>query len=142
MKNAKIESALREIAAKHEGRLIPEHVVDAARPKSSPLHNRFTWDDGEAAEKWRVHQARMLINVCVEVLGDGLAKSPVFVSLSVDRPEGRGYRLMTSVMSDTESRDQLLKDALTDLATFQKKYRSLKELAEVFSAVRKVKKAA
>ena len=142
MKNIKIEAALRAIAKRNGGRLVPEQVVESARPKSSPLHGRFTWDDGEAADKWRIHQARMLINVCVEVLGDGLSKSPVFVSLSVDRGSGTGYRLTTTVMGDSEMRAQLLKDALSDLNTFQKKYQDLKELAEVFSALRKVRAAA
>lgn len=43
------------------GRLAPADVVDAARDPTSPLHSHFTWDDSEAAEKYRLMQARTLI---------------------------------------------------------------------------------
>lgn len=43
------------------GRLLPPHVVDAARPKSSPLHRYFEWRDGRAAELYRLEQAKQII---------------------------------------------------------------------------------
>lgn len=43
------------------GRLTPQLVVDAARPKRHPLHNRFEWNNAVAGEAWRVHQAHELI---------------------------------------------------------------------------------
>jgi hypothetical protein len=39
----------------------PREIVDAARPPQSPLHSRFTWDDSEAAERWRETEARHLV---------------------------------------------------------------------------------
>lgn len=36
-------------------------VVDAARPKESPLHRFFEWDNGKAARKFRIEQARWLV---------------------------------------------------------------------------------
>lgn len=51
------------------GELEPHAVVDAARSEASPLHDYFEWDDSEAAEQYRQHQARHLIRsirvVCV-----------------------------------------------------------------------------
>lgn len=138
MKNLKIQKALRAIAQKHHGHLLPEVVVDEARSPKSPLHSRFTWDDTEAAHQHRLWQARQLISVCVEVLADDTDPSPVFVSLSSDRMHGKGYRVMCDVMNDADMREQLLKDALAELNKFQIKYRTLRKLAEVFSAIRKV----
>lgn len=43
------------------GLLTPTIVLDRARDPEHPLHRRFDWDDSEAAEKWRVHQAGQLI---------------------------------------------------------------------------------
>ena len=43
------------------GRITAHAVLDAARPASSPIHDCFDWDDSEAAEKWRLEQARELI---------------------------------------------------------------------------------
>lgn len=142
MKNTIIEKALRAIAAKH-GVLRAEDVVDEAKSPKHPLHGRFTWDNSEAAHQYRLMEARQLIRVCVEVIGDGIEPSPVFVSLSSDRlKDGGGYRVTSDVMGDAALREQLLKDALFELNQFQKKYRQLRQLAEVFEAVNKVKRKA
>lgn len=44
-----------------DGLLHAQAVVEAARAASSPLHGYFTWDDDEAAEAYRLGQARQLI---------------------------------------------------------------------------------
>jgi hypothetical protein len=141
MKNAKIEACLRQIATKHGGMLKPEHIIKEAESPKHPLHSRFEWDDTEAAYQHRLWQARQLISVCVEVIGD-FDPSPVFVSLSSDRGSGAGYRVMANVMSDAEMRAQLLKDALHEANRWAQKYHKLKQLAGVFAALKKVKKAA
>lgn len=43
------------------GELTPQRVVDEAVDPEHPLHHRFTWDNTEAADKWRLHQAAALI---------------------------------------------------------------------------------
>ena len=43
------------------GTLTPALVVDAASHPEHPLHTRFTWDDTEAARRWRLSQASELI---------------------------------------------------------------------------------
>lgn len=43
------------------GDLSPAIVVDEARDEDHPLHPRFEWDDGLAAEKYRQEQAAHLI---------------------------------------------------------------------------------
>jgi hypothetical protein len=50
------------------GRLTPEQVLEAAAAKTSALHPCFTWDDSEAAAKYRLEEARELIrSVRIEV---------------------------------------------------------------------------
>ena len=43
------------------GQLTPAVVLDRARDPEHPLHQRFDWDDNQAAERWRLHQAGQLI---------------------------------------------------------------------------------
>ena len=43
----------------------PSLVVEDARNPKSPLHECFDWDDGIAAEKWRLAQARNVINCII-----------------------------------------------------------------------------
>jgi len=54
--------------AGRSGKLTPEQVIEAAEDESSPLHGCFTWDDTEAAAKWRIEEARELIrSVHIEI---------------------------------------------------------------------------
>jgi len=139
--NKKVVQALKRIAKENGGLLQPESVVEAARPESSPLHSRFEWNNSVAAHQYRLEQARRLIRVTVEIMAATGEVFDVFVSLSPDRQrESGGYRVLTEVLSNSEMRAQLLKDALDDLELFREKYRQLKELAQVFSAIKKVRK--
>lgn len=132
-----VREALADLAVKHK--LDPVDVVAAARAKSSPLHDFFTWDNTEAAEQYRLIEARKLIQVHVDVLPGMTESVQTWVSLRSDRSTGGGYRTIATVMSRKELRDMLLKDALSDLDTWRKKYATLKELAVVFAAHDKLK---
>lgn len=135
---SKVISELKRIAIENDGILQPETVVEEARPRSSPLHSRFTWDNTKAAHEYRLWQARQLIRVVVDVIEGVEGKHEVFVSLTTDRKES-GYRVVTDVLSDTDLRRQMLHDAMMELRMFQKKYIRLKELASVFVAIKRVR---
>lgn len=132
MQDRNVIEELRRIE-NERGKLLPKDVVEAARSATSPLHPHFEWDDSEAAEKYRLDQARTLIRVCVEFVGNGGSKRRIqaFVSLSSDRHAGGGYRSLTQVMAMDDLRAQLLEDALADIDRFRAKYASVAELADV-----------
>jgi len=72
------------------GLLNPEAVVDRARNPNSSLHDQFTWDDTEAAQAFRLQEARALIKrVRVEVVrsDNSIVRVPSFTRSS----EGHGY---------------------------------------------------
>ena len=139
MKTEIVIAELKKLAQDNGGLLQPEIVVEAARPKSSPLHSRFEWDDSVAGQQYRIWQARQLIRVSVEVITGSEEPMNVFVSLTPDRAkESGGYRVMTHVLSRKEMREQMLSDALAELQCFREKYARLKELAGVFEAIKKV----
>lgn len=139
IKDPKVADAIRSVA--EDGIIAPEKVVLAAKPKNSPLHDFFDWDDGDAAFQWRLHQARNLIRVVVEVeeLPDKTFRDVrVFVSLSSDRNKDGGYRIMAEVLTDEERIKEMLEDVLRELMGFRNKYKMLKELASVFKAIDKL----
>lgn len=144
-KTKRVRRELLRLANQSGGVLTAEAVVQAARAKASPLHTCFEWSDTLAAQLYRLHQARNLIRVTVEVM-EPKAGSEVevrtFVSLTTDRYSeqgGGGYRVMTTVLSDAERRQQMLEDAEAEMNVFEQKYAMLKELADVFAAMRKVR---
>lgn len=132
--------------ADDDGLIKPERVVEAARPKTSPIHDQFEWDNSAAAEKYRLLQASELIRVSVEIIDCGGNRDPVmvraFTSLTTERGVSGGYRATVQVLSNKQMREQMLADAIAELRAFERRYAILKELAEVFAASRKLRKTA
>jgi len=44
----------------------PQRIVEFAENPSTTLHNLFDWNDDVASEKWRLQQARNIVNHIVE----------------------------------------------------------------------------
>jgi hypothetical protein len=142
MRNQTLSIEFAKIKNQNGGKLIPQDVVNAARPKGAPLHKFFDWSDRVAGEKWRICQARNLIRIHCTIIatGDTVEKVRAFYSLVPDRyGENRGgYRVTADILNDEAQRRQLLDDALAELGVFQRKYRMLAELADVFAAINRV----
>lgn len=138
MKQDIIRKELERIRINAGGFLRPADVVKAARDPNSPLHGRFTWDDTEAAHRYRLAEARALIRVAVIVSEETSEKVRAFVSLSTDREPDRGYRALAEVLDNEVLMDTLLRDAVAECAAFKRKmerYRELAQLNGVMNAV-------
>lgn len=133
-----IAEELKEIRAMNGGTIPPRAVVNYARDPSTRLHSRFTWDDSEAAEQYRLWQARQVLRVYVNVEMPE-RKNPVrvrpIVSLPSDRKAGNGYRMLADVMENEDYRLEMLDMAKRELSAFRKKYKTLSELSEVHNAI-------
>ena len=140
VKKQTITEELLFIKNQNNGFVDPVVVVGFARDPLTALHNRFEWDDTEAAEKYRIWQARMIIRMELVVIPvEGTKEKTVrsFVSLISDRKaeQDKGYRFMVDVLSDDDLRKQLLDEAHRDMLLFRRKYSQLHELAKVFEAM-------
>lgn len=110
-------------------------ILDKARDEGSELHKCFEWDDTRAAERWRLHQARNL--VCNLVIREETpSEKPIpEVRLFFKLDEDSGYKATTLIMQNKDEYQKLLQNALKELTAFQRKYRSLSELENVFDAI-------
>lgn len=137
----KIPIVVREMERieRRDGVITADAVLQSATPSSSPLHEYFEWNNTEAAKKYRLWQARMLIrSVSVVYEEDGTGRyNRGFVNLSVVTEEGasRGYIGIARAMNDTELRAQLLEQARQEAVDWRNRYRNLNELAAVFDAI-------
>lgn len=113
------------------GELTPPAVVDAARPEESPLHSCFEWDDGRAAEQYRLVQAGTLIRrVRVTVItGDTTNRVREFVHVP-----GDGYRRQEAVAADPVARDLALATMAREWRAFRNRWRAYDELWRVVAA--------
>jgi hypothetical protein len=110
------------------GALTPDAVVDAARDPSHALHDYFNWDDVEAADAWRRHQARHLI-ARVKILipkatKNGVQEISVRGIASVISPvtSDRQYVPVVEIKQDRQLSAQVLEQIRRDLGALRRKY--------------------
>ncbi len=116
-----------------EGILTPARVVESARPKRSPLHDAFEWDDSVAAQAHREDQARHLIKaVRVQYSSE---PEPRYAFVNVVTTNQRGYLDTHVAMGDPILREQVLNEATIALQHWRKRYHHLEELRPVVEAI-------
>lgn len=115
-----------------EGNLSAKALVDISRPEEASTHKLFEWRDDVAAEKYREWQGRNVLNHLEVVLPE--YKEPVrgFISLISEKNE---YHSTSVLLEEEDTREKLLETALAELRAFERKYRILTELAEIFAAI-------
>lgn len=112
--------------------ITPEEVLEKARKKRSELHKCFEWDDSVAAEKFRLQQARQIIQLLV-----------ITPKYEDDEPirafqissEKNVYQPTRLIIQQPDEYTQLLKRAKGELFAIEKRYKMLSELEAVFAAI-------
>lgn len=122
-----LRGQLDDIAARR-GELTPQAVLDEARSRRHPLHGRFEWNDTEAAEKYRLAQARNLIrSVRVSYVdGDGFTQT-VRAYHAVARPGGFEYKALDDVAADPVLTELVRRDMRRDWLTLRRRYEKFDE---------------
>lgn len=137
---------------KSEG-LTPEQVVESARNSKSPLHDFFEWEDSVASAKWRLQQARVLINE-VKVIIDSkeyYAFENVSVAVPIANQKGnskcneelevvREYKPVIEILNNKDLREQIVRSALNHLAYWEHQNDRYSELAPIIKSAKKVRK--
>lgn len=126
-----IAARLAKIAEENDGNLTPDAVLEDARSKKSPLHDQFEWNDGEAAHKYRLEQARTLIrSVRVEVTTESKTVSVVRYLRNPEVPnKAQGYADVVAIRDSSD----LARDALrTELARAKALFDRAESLAVAF----------
>lgn len=115
----------------------PADLVQVAAPLDSPIHDMFEWDDTKAGVRYRLHQARMIINhVQVELVDDKRSDAFYSAVVQVDDVPTRGYFSAEKVLSDDELYASVLNQAIRELKYWQKKYKTITELKGVVDEAR------
>ena len=112
----------------------PQDILEKARDETTELHKCFTWDDGVAAEKWRVHEARVITRQLV-IREQEVPKDRPEVRLFYKTDNESGYKPTELIIQKEDEYKELLKRAYDELRAFKQKYSMLKELKEVFELI-------
>ena len=137
--------ALDKISQENNGTVSPAGVVEKAKNTRNPLHRFFDWNDGDAAEKYRLWQARNLINhITIEIRYDHTKKEQkAFFSVNSTPDEtklNRTYITVERVLSEPQLRKQVLKRAFNEVEYWKSRYTQYNELEKIFKAIRETKK--
>ena len=104
----------------------PAQIVEKARDSSTELHKCFTWDDQEAARKWRIEQARHVVSCLVIRRTEEREGEPEIRYFH--KTDSNGYKPAQYVFTHADEHAKLLQLAYADLEKFRVKYSSLQEL--------------
>lgn len=119
-----LKDVLQEIYDEH-GTLTPAIVLEEARSPAHPLHDKFEWDDSEAAEKYRKHQAGQLIRRARIVYKEGTeydGPSTVRAFHSLPEGEGRAYRPAEEIASDPILTEMVMRQMDREWKTMRRRY--------------------
>lgn len=119
-----------------KGELTPEDVLADAKHDNSPLHSFFEWNDGAAAEQYRLQQARGLIRAVVAVYVSE-DKPAVRTRAYVHVPEQSAphYREASHAMSQAKTRKMVLDRAWNELKAWKARYKDLQEFAGLIRVI-------
>ena len=124
-----------------EGEVTADTVVASAKPKNSPLHAAFEWNNSKAAGEFRKEQARRMVR-SVEIVHveapDRPSRAYETKVVKSDPPTSHPKRVYTTVqevLADPVARDELLLSAVRDALSYRKRYAMLSELATVIDAI-------
>jgi len=118
-----------------------QEMIRLARPKDSPTHHLFTWDDHEAADAYRLDQARNHIRSVYVVLSEYPNRKPIRAVVNVVHEGKRGPVSLRRVLTSADLMRQHLEKALEDLQIWTSRYEDLRALASmkhVFTAIDRV----
>jgi hypothetical protein len=122
-----------------DGILDATHVLELAKPKNSPIHKYFCWDDTEAAKRYRLYQARNLINCLVVEIQDVEVRKYT-MPVVVDGYDHKQYVEINVAKKSNSIWDQVLERAIKEAKSWQARYSNLKELKPIFGLIAKTEK--
>jgi hypothetical protein len=113
-------------------------LVERSRPKTSPTHHLFEWDDKKAADAHRISRARQII-MSIQVTFEEAPERPVRAFPSIRVQGKQGYFPMEKILRDEKLTAALLEQAEVDLTAWSRRYSTLQDVATlkgVFEVVR------
>lgn len=109
-----------------------KEIIEKAKSEDSELHKCFEWDNSIAADKYRLSQARMIVQNLVFTAKD-VEVQPLRVFQITQ--EKNVYQPTRVFLENKQEYEGLLSRALRELEAFQKKYATLTELEQVMDAI-------
>lgn len=100
-----------------------EALIEEGRPKSSPIHKEFDWDDEIAGHQWRLQQARKLFQSITIQIGKVTVRQTTFL------PSKGAYIATQRVVRNIDMMQEAISMATKELEVWKHKHAILREVA-------------
>jgi len=118
------------------GEVSPVVVVKKAKPKSSPIHDCFEWDNSKAARLYRLEQAKYLLRSVTITIQDTKGREiAVRAFPNIETSEGNFYTTNAIIMDDLELSEKLETQVQRELLYLRRKGANLKRFSKIWRAV-------
>jgi len=133
--NNKQAKILGKFIEKHfpDGALTPSELLEAARPKKSEIHSLFDWDDTQAAEKYRLFQARNIIRCVVVEFKEKHVSA--FHRVYVEAEKKFEYVDLHVAQKSEDLWAQVVQKALAEAKSWSDRYETYRELEPIRQSI-------
>ena len=140
-----VASELKSIQTENNEEVKPKDIVNYAEThEDSELHKCFTWDDTEAAKRYRIEEAKMIVRNIMVIYSEPTKKEEprqVQVRWAFKTEPTGGYKRTEYIVKNPDEHEKLLNMAKAELESFRRKYEILSNdvlMREIFEAIDKI----
>lgn len=112
----------------------PAQIVEYARKPNAELHRCFTWNDAEAANKYRIYEARQVVCNLIVHKENGEKQEPTPIRL-FHKTENGHYKPISLIIQNEDEYQSLLRQCRDALQSLKRKYSSLSEYQEIWDLI-------
>lgn len=112
----------------------PAQIVEYAKNPDTELNKCFTWNDAEAANKYRIYEARQVVCNLIIRKENGEKQEPTPIRL-FHKIENGHYKPISLIIQNEDEYQSLLRQCSEALLALKRKYSNLSEFDEIWSLI-------
>lgn len=114
----------------------PQQILEKAKDSSTELHKCFTWDNSEAAEKWRVQEARTIVR-SLKIVEEKPDKKPEPTTIRVfyKTDNESGYKPTKLILKKPDEYKMLVERCRSELLSIKQKFQNISEFDEIWELI-------
>ena len=114
----------------------PQQILEKARDSNTELHKCFTWDDTEAAEKWRISEARAVVrNLKIIEQKPDKQTEPTTIRVFYKTDNETGYKPTKLSLKKPDEYKALVERCRSELLAIKQKFNSISEYEEIWELI-------
>ena len=114
----------------------PQQILEKARDSNTELHKCFTWDDTEAAEKWRISEARAVVrNLKIIEQKTDKQPEPTTIRDFYKTDNESGYKPTKLILKKPDEYKALVERCRSELLAIKQKFNSISEYEEIWEMI-------